>query len=919
MNTNTFLNRLAVQIKKDFPVDLNGLTIVLPNKRAKVFLLEHLKAQYDKPVFAPVILSVEDLIQEISEIRAIDSIELLFEFFNVYRTIVEPSKRQDFDYFANWAKMLLQDFNEIDRYLLNPNHVFSYLKDIEDIKHWSLDLEKRTNLIENYLEFWSMMPVYYEALYSYLKERKIGYQGLIYKEAVVKHNDFIAKVQGEKYYFAGFNALNAAEEVIFQSFLELGVGKVFWDIDEVFLNDPYHDAGLFLRRIKKTWKYYRTNQFEWIIEEFKKPKNIHIIQTPKTVGQAKIVGQLINFIAKENGSLDRTAVVLGEEQVLMPILYSLPDSVSSLNITMGYDGKSNPVQIFLNKLFKLHLNAIKRNRKSVVFYYKEMLDVLTNPVVAPYINGEKIVSEINSKNLTFFGFERFESLGLESNNLRFLLFTSWDKSPLEVLNLLLEIVLELKSQLGNDSEEEKLSKTFLYSSFQLLNRLKSYCEKYEVVESLDTLYAIYKQIMDLSAVSFEGEPLQGLQIMGVLESRVLDFENVIITSVNEGKFPSGKSQNSFIPYDVKRELGLPTYKEKDAIYSYHFYHLLLRAKNIYLLYNSQSEGLDAGERSRFLTQLEIERSKNHSLKHETYSAYLPEKAYEPIEVSKSELLNRRLKVVASERGFSPSSLSTFLRNPIQFYMQRLLGIREVEEVEESVALNTLGTIIHQTLENLYLPYVGKNLVLKDVEQMQKNANVEVERQFELEYNSDKDKLGKNLLAFEVAKRHVFHFLEQEKSSLKNGDDVRIIALETGLSYVLEHKDLPYPVRLTGFVDRIEERNGVVRVIDYKTGKVESRQVRLTDWDGMALELKNDKAIQLLCYALMYFDSCGGKPLEAGIYSFKNRREGFLFFGVKNGSDIDTLITQEVLENFKEELVRLFGQILDPDESFLEIL
>lgn len=919
MNTNTFLSRLALQIKEDFPIDLNGLTVVLPNKRAKVFLLEHLKAQYNTPVFAPEILSVEDLIQDISEIRAIDSIELLFEFFNVYKTIVEPVRQQDFDHFANWAKMLLQDFNEVDRYLLSPDHVFSYLKDIEDIKHWSLDLEKRTELIENYLEFWKMMPVYYSALYSYLKDKRIGYQGLIYREAVSKHLDFIGKTKEHKYYFAGFNALNAAEEVIFQSFLEHGVGKVFWDIDETFLNDPYHDVGLFLRRIKKSWKYYKTNPFEWIVNEFKAPKNIHIIQTPKTVGQAKIVGGLVDAIAKEHGSLDRTAVVLGEEQVLMPVLYSLPDSVSSLNITMGYDGKSNPVQIFLNKLFKLHLNALKRNKNSVVFYYREVLDVLTNPVVAPFLNAEKIVDEINLKNLTFFRLERFDVLELKENRLRTLLFTPWEKTPLEVLDLLLEVVLELKMQLGVDSEEEKLSKTFLYSSFQLLNRLKSYCEKYDVVESLDTLYAIYKQIMDLAAVSFEGEPLQGLQIMGVLESRVLDFENVIITSVNEGKFPAGKSQNSFIPYDVKRELGLPTYKEKDAIYSYHFYHLLLRAKNVYLLYNSQAEGLDAGERSRFLTQLEIEKSKHHYLKHETYSAYLPEKAYEPIEIAKSSLLKERLEEVATGKGFSPSSLTNYLRNPIQFYMQRVLGIREVEEVEESVALNTLGTIIHQVLENLYLPYVGKNLTLHDVEQMQKLADVEVEKQFELEYNSDKDKLGRNLLAFEVAKRHVFHFFEEEKNGLKKGDEVRIIALETELTYLLEHKDLPYAVKLFGFVDRIEERNGVIRVIDYKTGKVEANQVRLSEWEGMALELKNDKSIQLLCYALMYFDSCKNKPLEAGIYSFKNRKEGFLFFGMKEGRAVDTLITEDVVRNFKEELVQLLLTILNPDEAFLEAL
>ena len=920
MNSNTFLYKLSAQIKEDFPESLNDLTIVLPNKRAKVFLLEHLKKHYEKPVFAPVIISIEDLIQEISGIRSIDSIELLFEFYQVYQQTVVSSKRQDFDHFANWAKMLLQDFNEIDRYLLTPNHVFSYLKDIEDIKHWSLDLEKRTDLIENYLEFWKVMPEYYEALYAYLKGKKIGYQGLIYREAVSNHKAFVAKLDAQHYYFAGFNALNAAEELIFQSFLESGKGKVFWDIDASFLNDPYHDAGLFLRRIKKQWKYYQTNPFEWIVTDFSESKKIQIIQTPKTVGQAKIAGQLVEGIVETEGTLDRTAVILGEENLLLPILHALPKTVTSLNITMSYDGKSNPVQILLNKVFKMHLNALRRSSKTYVYYYKEVLDVLTHPIVAPIIDADVLVSEINSKNLTFFPESRFAHLPLAENPLRVLIFQRWSNDPLLVLNNLIRIVLEVKSKLSNDSKEDILTKAFLYSSFQMLNRLVSYCEKYQVIDSLDTLYAIYKQVMDMAEVSFEGEPLQGLQVMGVLESRVLDFENVIVTSVNEGKFPAGKSQNSFIPYDVKRELGLPTYKEKDAIYSYHFYHLLLRAKNVYLLYNSQSEGLDAGERSRFLTQLEIEKQNAHHLKHVTYSAFLPEKAYEPILVPKSDLLKDKLRAIAVDsRGFSPSALTNYLRNPIQFYLQRILGIREVEEVEESVALNTLGTIIHNALEELYTPYVGMELTLEHLEAIQMRANAVVEVQFEAEYNSDKDKLGKNLLAFEVAKRNVYHFLEEERKNLLEGDEVFLLALETELKYTLKEEGLPYPVNLFGYVDRIEARNGVIRVIDYKTGKVASNDVRLSAWDGFALELKNDKVIQLLCYALMYYDQTAGKPLEAGIYSFKNRKEGFLFFGMRSGRQVDQKITEDVLRDFKKELVGLIQLILNPDEAFLETL
>lgn len=917
MSKIRFLDKLSLEIKADFPDSLDDLIVVLPNKRAKVFLLESLKKQYPKSLFAPEIISVEELVQDISGIRALDSIELVFEFYEVYSSVVAPEKLQPFEQFANWAKMLLQDFNEIDRYLLNPNRVFSYLKDIEDIKHWSLDLEKRTSMIQNYLEFWDMMPVYYQAFYDYLIERKVGYQGLIYRLAVDKSKDFSKQLGTKKMYFAGFNALNAAEEVMIQSFLEQGCAKVYWDIDTVFLEDPYHDAGLFLRRIKKDWKYYRTHPMDWIVTDFSDEKNIQIIKTPKTVGQARIAGKLIEKIKSENESLNQVALVLGEENLLMPVLYSLPVEVDALNITMGYDGRSNPVQILISKLFKMHLHAIRRDAANYTLYHKEVLDVLSNPMIEPYVDAATTIKNIHEGNLTFFSLDSLKAFNTNPNVLRDLVLTKWSDTPLEVLRLLSSVISEIKNRLSSDVEEDKVAKTFLYSMFQLLNKLITYCEKYPTMDTVENVYAIYKQVIDLAEVSFEGEPLKGLQIMGVLESRVLDFETVIITSVNEGKFPAGKSQNSFIPYDVKRELGLPTYKEKDAIYSYHFYHLLLRAKNIYLLYNSEAEGLDAGERSRFLTQLEIEKRPNHHLEHLTYSAFLPEKAYQPIEVPKSVQLQEKLQEIAAGRGFSPSALTNYLRNPIQFYLQRVLRIREVDEVEESVALNTLGTIIHNALENLYKPLVGRILTVSDLDDLQKKSDGVVELEFEKEYSSNKDKLGKNLLAFEVAKRNVFHFLMEERKNLLNGDEVQILELERLLEYQLVDERLPFPVNLFGYVDRIELRNQAIRVIDYKSGKVESNQLRLRDWQGLTTELKNDKIIQLLCYALMFEEEAAGRPLEAGIYSFKNRKEGFLFFGIRHGRDIDQVIGREVLAEFKTELVALINAILKPDTSFVE--
>lgn len=920
MNSETFLAKLSAQIKLDFPQSMNDLVVVLPNKRAKIFLLEELKKQYEGRVFAPEIISIEELIQEISGLRSIDSVELLFEFYVVYRDLL-LEQSEDFDHFANWANMLLQDFNEIDRYLLDPKFVFSYLKDIEDLKHWALDIDNQTDLIKKYLEFWNKMPIFYKHLYQALLNKKIGYQGLVYREAVGRHKVFL-EASEKTFYFAGFNALNAAEEVIIQTVLELKKGNVFWDIDKVFMDDPYHDAGLFLRRIKKSWKYYHTHDFEWIVDEFSQAKNIKVINTPKSVGQAKIAGQIIEQIAQSGQTLDKVAVVLGEENLLLPVLHSLPIDVRSLNITMGYSGSSNPVQILLNKIFKLHLNAIRRSSgANYTVYYKEILDVLDNPILVDLLDSNEISIEINKKNLTFFSLSRFDTwLKDERYPIRSLIFTSWrDKSSIEILQCLIDIVLQIKASLDQQKEHaDRLNKTFLYAAFQMLNRLVSYCQKYNFIQGYETLYALYKQIMELAEVSFEGEPLEGLQIMGVLESRVLDFDTVIVTSVNEGKFPAGKSQNSFIPYDIKREIGLPTFKEKDAIYSFHFYHLLLRAKNVYLIYNSQTEGMDAGERSRFLTQLEIEPHVNHEVEYLTYSADMPGHVSQPLVMHKSKLLLMQLESLSTIKGFSPSALTTYLRDPMQFYMQQILKIREVEEVEESVALNTLGTIIHNALEELYTPAVKKELTVDLIKVMQQKANSVVQLEFEKQYNNDKQKMGKNLLAFEVAKSNVQRFLSQELLDLSRGDQVTILELESRLEYVLRDPRLPYDVKIFGLVDRIEQRNGKIRIIDYKTGKVEKKDLKLDQWEGLTSEYTNDKIIQLLCYALMYSQSKVDGEFEAGIYSFKNSKEGFLFFGMKTGrGKSDDGITQQTIDLFKDELVTLLLEILNPEQDFIQ--
>jgi hypothetical protein len=918
MTNTSFLDKIAKVLIDDYSGKLSNTIVVLPNKRAKIFLIEALKKQVDTNILSPNIISIEEFIQDIADIRSVDPIELLFEFYEVYLTITEKQNQQSFELFANWAKTLLQDFNEIDRYLLVPSHVLSYLKDIEDIKKWGIEVENKTQLLENYIDFWKLLPHYYQSLYNHLLNKGIGYQGLIYREAVNNLNHFSDSIEEKQFVFAGFNALNTAEERIIQHLIASDQARIYWDVDQAFLNDPFHDAGLFVRRFKESWKHYKSNPFEWIMDDFSQSKNIKVIGTPKTIGQAKIAGSIIEKIAIENPNetLDKVAIVLGEENLLVPLLYSLPSSVGALNITMGYSSKNNPAQILIAKLFKMHTNALSRNSKSYVLYYKDVLDILTHPLVEPYAKTSSLVGIINQNNYTFITHHKLLELNPNPSDLFLLLFQKWEKGSMEVLETISSLLQTIKTNLSNDNEEEKITKAFVYAIFKVINKLINYYSKHEHIDKIETLYAIYKQVIDLAEVSFEGEPLNGLQIMGVLESRVLDFETVIITSMNEGKLPAGKSQNSFIPYDVKKELGLPTFKEKDAIYTYHFYHLLQRAKNIYLIYNTESEGLDAGEKSRFITQLEVEKQANHALTHEIYNAVLPETAYKPMVIPKSELVMLRLKEIA-DKGFSPSALTSYIRNPIQFYFQKILRISEVEEVEENIALNTLGTIIHETLKVLYEPFICKFLSEASILSCFELLDDEVLKQFKLVYKEGEIKKGRNLLAFEVAKRNVSNFLKVELESIKNGDAIKILALEQRFERILKHPSLPFPVKIGGSVDRIEERNGNIRIIDYKTGKVEKAGVTLKTWKDLTQDIKNDKIIQVLAYAYMYENEGNGKPIEAGIISFKNLKSGFLPFNFKEGKEENTIIDEGILDNYLEQMVLLLNEILDVNIPFEE--
>ena len=900
-------------------IDISDVTFILPNKRAGIFLKHTVPEVVNKTLFSPEIISIEEFVEELSQLKKASSIKLLFEFYTVYTQLTKEEEIDSFDTFSKWAQVLLQDFNEIDRYLIPQKNIFNYLSAIQDLKHWSLN-DSKTDFVKKYLNFWNKLNAYYTNFTEQLLRNKIGYQGLIYREAVENLESYIQNNTNKKHVFLGFNALNTAEETIIQELLQNDLAQMYWDIDQTFIKNPNHDAALFTRNYKNNWNYFKNNPFNWIANNYSKEKDVSVIGIPKNIGQAKYIGSILKQLKNENASLKSTAVVLGDENLLMPVLNSIPSSVDAINITMGLPLKSIPIAVLFELLFNMQRKASK------AFYFKDVIAILSHQFIRSlfYINGidgaSIIIDAIQLNNLVYLSNERLNAISDSNPRIQNLIFSDWGNSvDLGIKNCQL-LILEIKNNLNKNKQSNLLPLEYLFRFNELFNELSLLNSSHNHIKDIATLHSVYSELLRSETLDFHGEPLQGIQLMGMLESRVLDFETVIISSVNEGVLPSGKSNNSFIPFDVKLENNLPTYKEKDAVYTYHFYRLLQRAKTVYILYNTEADVLTGGEKSRFISQLELEGV--HTIKHRIIAPIVPIIKQSLTTINKSERVLQQIKQVA-EKGFSPSSLTNYIRNPIDFYYQKILNIKEYDDVDVTVAINTLGTVVHNTLEDFYNPLVGEFLTVEAIKNMTRNITKTVTKHFKNEYKEGDITKGKNLIIFEIAKRYVSNFLTMEKEDLKQGNLIKILAIETNNTVEINIPELPFPIKLTGKVDRVDTYNGITRIIDYKTGKVEQNKVELVNWDDLNTDyIKHSKSFQVLMYAYMMNQKkpfIG--PVEAGIISFKNLNSGFLKFAKKDKvgryAKKVSLISQDTLDCFYNELKKLILEVCNPDVPFTE--
>ncbi|MCL7752719.1 PD-(D/E)XK nuclease family protein [Polaribacter sp. Z022] len=885
------------------------VVFVLPSQRSKVFVKQTFK---DKIAvgFLPEIINVEQFINEVSGIEKADGVQLLFHFYTIYKGLEKAPVT--FDVFSSWAFTVIQDFNEIDQHLIDTKQIFVYLRDIQRLKKWSVKGEfKETELMKDHYSFLEKLNVYYDAFYQFLLENNIGYQGLIYRESCKKIDPYLEKNSNKKFFFIGFNALNTAEEFLFQKVLENKKSEIYWDLDEAFFKGN-HQAGRFIRRYKKEWKYYEKNEIKTLSNSFSELKNIEVIGASKNTTQIKYAGEILENIT----DFKNTALVLADETLLPITLNSLPKNINAINITMGYPLKDVPTTSLLFSIFQLFISQEKLQKAAEnEFYYKDVIRFLKHQSVYKLIPEIDVFSnDVAKHNQTFINIKHIDKL-LENSNLKLKKIFVAIFNSFASIEEFIDRILNLIDYLKEDVTE--LEKEYLFRFYTTFNQLKTLQNEFKYFPDLKTLALFFRQLIASESLSFQGEPLRGLQLMGMLETRVLDFENIILVSTNEGVLPASSQQNSFIPFDVKVDFKLPTYREKDAIFSYHFFRLMQRAKNVFIIYNTEHDVFGSGEKSRFVTQLEMMRT---DVIQKTVAPKVITQKIELKEIKKDESVLNKLKELA-QKGISPSALTNYLYNPISFYKQKILKLKEFEDVEETVAYNTLGTVVHETLDELYTPFVGKFLQVENIDSMKTESKKLVNKHFKKEFKNGDLSTGRNRLIFEVANRFVLNFLDQEKELLKDkNNQLKILATEENLATQIEIEGVDFPIKIHGQVDRVDVLNGVLRIIDYKTGMVSSANLKVLDFEKLR-EKEQYKAIQVLLYAYLYTKSKKydfKKPLEAGIYSFKNLNSGFLSVNFSsNYRKPDLEITEERLEEFIQTIKTYIKEIYTLDVDFIE--
>ena len=877
--SNKFLSLIADEVLKKIILKKRNVAIILPSKRSIQHLKKEISKKLDNPIFLPRILTIEQFIIEIANIEVIDNLCTLTEFFKIFS---EADDKKKFDEFYDWAQILLNDFSDVDLGCVDSSKIFRSLLEVKQLEswtneEWSFNNDHLTNEQENYLTFYSNFKKWYDELYQSLISKNKAYKGMAYR--IASEKIFNYQTEYEKIWFVGLNALTQSEEKIIDNLKNRDIARVYWDTDKYYFENIDHEAGDFLRKQKRKWSDI---DFKGVSENMSVEKDeFNIISCSDSIGQSNAVYDLLARIPKNEIVKGETIIVLPDESKLLSVIHHLPKNISELNVTLGYPLKSSQIIDYVISLLKL--NSAKSD--SVSFYYVDLLNILNNSLTQKIIDNkklEKVIKKINNENLV--NIDPKINTELNTNHK---LFT---KKYSNVNDLVPQIVSLLSELL--EIEKNVFQREIFIKVIDVLVQLQSLFESIEI--TIDSFLKLYTRESSKLSVTFKGNSMSGLQVMGILESRVLDFKNVIFIDLNEGILPKNQTSISFIPYDLKIHFGINYSKRNEAIFAYHFYRILQRARKVSLIYQTKSDSFSFGEKSRFITQLESEYKSTH-INYLNYESELfsKENIYEIENKGCDELIDNWLI-----SGISASSITTYFRCPVSFYCKYILGIKEPAEVEENINPMTFGNLAHSILEKIY-PH--KILNVRDFKKMKEGIDLLIKDEM-FKILGTKDLRGINYANFKMAKELITKMLDYEMSLIKKGSKIEIIDTERKID--LEINTANNKIKFFAIIDRIDRFEKNLRIIDYKTGRVDYKELNFKYFDNYE-EIKNKpKAFQLLFYLFLASncDEMKNEKIISANISLKEIDDGFKF--LNNGKEIF-----ETNNNFQKDFLNLIETII----------
>ncbi|MCS4303971.1 PD-(D/E)XK nuclease family protein [Chryseobacterium sp. BIGb0232] len=888
-----FLNKIIHELLAQNP-DLSAFNIILPGKRPIVFIRQILE-ENNYSGFLPNFFTIEELINTIADRQVIQGIPLWLFSFNVYRSL-NLIPRDDFSDFLKWFPTLQKDWDDILKFSDSDEAVLQYMFDEERIKEWAQNLGEDDDVPRRkFLNFWQNMNIFLPELKSRLQEKNWATSGMIHEAAKASILDFAKNTQ-EHFVFCGFNAFTPVEEKLVRSLLKWNKAQCFFQADQYYFNDERQEAGKFLRN-HKTWKEFDDNRaFQWIEDDFSQPKKIKVYEVSGNVTQTKVLPEIFKEI--NNKTYSNTAVVLLDEN-LLPASLDVMHGVDNLNITMGFPLKNLSFSNAVKRLFYLQ-KQLEKNKTS--YYYRDVFPILEElPKSAKdglIINDFK--TKIEERNIVYISQKLLNELLGELSYFGLLQKAAGTHAYLDIL---ISFCHQVKWLEIDDIQYENVS--HFENAFRVI---KNQLTPYNIEIKMETLEILINQHINSESIDFQGEPLRGLQIMGLLETRLLNFENVILLSVNEGKLPLGNSQNTYIPFDIRRFFDLHTFLENDSIYAYHFYRLIQDAQNVHLLYNALSSGVNTGEKSRFITQIEMESS--HQIEHLIIENASDPIVTKPIEISKTEIVRERLQ--KWKEKVSASHLTSYLYNPIDFYLSKILNTSESDEIEEELSVKNYGNLVHYSLQEVYEGLKGKILkesdLQKSIKAIDQFINIAIEK---LKHQQEFYEKGMNYIHKAIAKKVIENILNYDLDLLRQGNKLEIIDIERRFENVEFYLDGNDKISFLGFIDRIDKLNGTLRIIDYKTAKIKNLHVKI-DADNVEEYFHNSdrkQALQLCIYhyVVQHLPEFWGFPIETGIWSFAEAKKGMVPLVFDKG-DID-----DAMRSVKS----LILEILNPDINFVE--